>query len=263
MVLVSSGGGLALDKQEIRELFNEPWRCEGRIEEVSMRVWMYRLLGVGLAVWMLFAIPNSGASRMHDYGFYAFMRSGEMVPGNDSQAVGWADMRYNTHAYMLWIDVFVRGIGLEDLAEAGPNGTPIHIHLAEKGQIGPPVIDLGYFGDFVEQDGGLYLQLEEIEIGGQQGELYSELFENVDALWDANLYIVIHTNAFPDGEIRGQISWCRGDYNRDNEVDTLDFLEFLNEYSTGTTGGDYNIDGRVNTLDFVAFLNDYNDGCPF
>lgn len=54
---------------------------------------------------------------------------------------------------------------------------------------------------------------------------------------------------------------CRADLNGDGEVNTQDFIAFLNLWSNGDSGADWNGDGNVNTVDFVAFLNDWAAGC--
>ena len=54
---------------------------------------------------------------------------------------------------------------------------------------------------------------------------------------------------------------CLPDCNLDGELNTLDFLCFLNFFSNGDPEADYNNDGVINTLDFLAFLNDFNAGC--
>jgi murein tripeptide amidase MpaA len=48
-----------------------------------------------------------------------------------------------------------------------------------------------------------------------------------------------------------------GDYNRDGRVDTLDVLDFLNDWAAGDDKADWNHDGEVNTRDVTAFLNDW------
>ena len=51
-----------------------------------------------------------------------------------------------------------------------------------------------------------------------------------------------------------------GDYNRDGDVNTLDVLDFLNDWAAGDMMADWNHDGEVNTLDVLEFLNDWNMG---
>ena len=54
---------------------------------------------------------------------------------------------------------------------------------------------------------------------------------------------------------------CLADLNGDGDVDTLDFLAYLNAWASGDSAADWNGDGRVDTLDFLAFLNDWATGC--
>ena len=62
---------------------------------------------------------------------------------------------------------------------------------------------------------------------------------------------------------------CLGDWNGDGQVDTIDFVAFLNDWasqfwqdcSAGDCSADLNRDGVVNTIDFIAFLNGWATGC--
>ncbi len=54
---------------------------------------------------------------------------------------------------------------------------------------------------------------------------------------------------------------CPTDVNHDSEVNTLDFLFFLNAWTAGDMLADWNDDGVVNTLDFLEYLNDWVAGC--
>jgi hypothetical protein len=54
---------------------------------------------------------------------------------------------------------------------------------------------------------------------------------------------------------------CVADFNADEEVNTLDVLDFLNAWNLGDPRADINGDGEVNTLDVLEFLNDWNDPC--
>jgi|GEM_PF-2074279 len=55
---------------------------------------------------------------------------------------------------------------------------------------------------------------------------------------------------------------CPADFNQDCTVNSLDFIAFLNAYTSGNKSADWNGDTVVNSLDFIAFLNDYNSACP-
>lgn len=72
-------------------------------------------------------------------------------------------------------------------------------------------------------------------------------------------------NAYPNSHSTGGAAWvgaaCAPDINGDGEVNTLDFLAYLNAWAAGDTAADWNGDGVVNTLDFIAFLNDWAAGC--
>ncbi len=54
---------------------------------------------------------------------------------------------------------------------------------------------------------------------------------------------------------------CRPDLNGDGEVNSLDFVLFLNYWTASHPAADWNRDGTVNSLDFLAFLNEWIAGC--
>lgn len=54
---------------------------------------------------------------------------------------------------------------------------------------------------------------------------------------------------------------CPQDLNNDGQVNTLDFLAYLNIWSAGDPLADWNGDGQINTLDFLAYLNAWATGC--
>ncbi len=56
-------------------------------------------------------------------------------------------------------------------------------------------------------------------------------------------------------------SACQADWNGDGNVNTQDFLAYLNAWSSGDLSADLNGDGVVNTQDFLAFLNLWVAGC--
>lgn len=127
------------------------------------------------------------------------------VPPNDADSFGVGTLILDTTAQTFDLDLFVVGIGLSDLAGVGPNSSPVHIHNAPAGANGPIVIDLGFFGSFVDDGLGITLSLRDIAFGGVQGGVSSDIGSNIDAFFDGNLYVNIHTNDFGAGEIRGQI----------------------------------------------------------
>lgn len=135
-----------------------------------------------------------------------FMLSGDQeVPPNSSNALGVATIDYDTTADTFDITVLVVGIGLADLRPAGPNGTPIHIHLAPPGSNGGIVIDLGFLASFQQAGLGIEYTATGVAAGGTFGAVNSDPATVQQAFRQGNLYVNIHTNAFPGGEIRGNI----------------------------------------------------------
>ncbi len=86
------------------------------------------------------------------------------------------DMKAGRMCYMLEVD------GLDDFAAA-------HIHKAKAGENGPPVVTLELIGD----DG------EDVCVA-VDAELLKDIAKN-----RANYYVNVHTAAFPQGAIRGQL----------------------------------------------------------
>jgi len=54
---------------------------------------------------------------------------------------------------------------------------------------------------------------------------------------------------------------CYADFNQDGSLNTLDFIAFLNAWSSKDNSADFNDDGAVNTLDVIAYLNAFTAGC--
>jgi len=147
------------------------------------------------------AAPSSGA-----FITVNFPLSGDQeVPAADNDSFGVGKLVLDTTAKTFDLDLFVVGIELDDLLDVGPNGTPVHIHNAPAGSNGGIVIDLGFFGDFVEDGLGITLSLRDIAFGGVQGFVSSDVDENIEQFFQGNLYVNIHTADFPGGEIRGQL----------------------------------------------------------
>lgn len=90
-----------------------------------------------------------------------------------------------------------------------------------------------------------------------------DYFSNLDLRW--SLYDGIHFNKAAKlivGERYAAVFLtCRPDVNGDGEVNTLDLLAFLNQWSAGDGGADWNEDGSVNSLDVLAYLNEWVGGC--
>jgi hypothetical protein len=127
------------------------------------------------------------------------------VPPNNSNAAGSAQLLYDTATQTYDLDVMVFGIGIGDLMGAGGNGTPIHIHEAPMGVNGPIRVDVGFVSSFAPSGQGIRLMVDDGPFGGQQGNIFSDPNLNEAALLAGNMYLNVHTQSFPGGQIRGQI----------------------------------------------------------
>ncbi|GIK17855.1 MAG: hypothetical protein DYG93_04285 [Leptolyngbya sp. PLA2] len=95
------------------------------------------------------------------------------------------------------------------------------------------------------------------------GAKFSHTFTNVGTY---GYYCSVH--GFDDGAggffgMGGYVTvLCLADFNGDTTVNTLDFLAFLNAYTSGDPRADFNGDTVINTLDVLAFLNAFTSPCP-
>ncbi|MGP1310286.1 MAG: CHRD domain-containing protein [Phycisphaerales bacterium] len=135
-----------------------------------------------------------------------FMLTGDQQPTpTGTSAIGIGTVDYDTTDDTFDISLYVVGIPLGNLMGAGPNSTPVHIHLAPAGSNGGIVIDLGFLGSFAQSGLGIELNLTDVAAGGTFGAINSDPDVVQQAFVDGNLYVNIHTSTFPGGEIRGQI----------------------------------------------------------
>lgn len=117
------------------------------------------------------------------------------LPPNNSTAKGWAWFKptNDTVAYQL------NATGLD-------NVTAAHIHSGKLGVNGDVVVVLFESNNSTGSTNGTFAQANFTASdlkGPMQGKSISDL---VRAMQNGETYINIHTGAFPDGEIRGQIS---------------------------------------------------------
>lgn len=110
------------------------------------------------------------------------------VPPNQSEATGAAVMSYDDNTNLFFLDILVTGINLADVI-----GT--HIHQGASGVNGPVIVNLLANASW-QQDG------DDIRLTIVDG-MFPEANE-LDLL-TGGTYINVHTNAFPAGEIRGQL----------------------------------------------------------
>jgi CHRD domain len=85
------------------------------------------------------------------------------------------------------------------------DATMAHIHQGKSSENGEPVVDLLADGNKQETSNGLFINGSIVDsslIGPLKGKTISDL---VSSLNDGNNYVNVHTQAHPDGEIRGQL----------------------------------------------------------
>jgi hypothetical protein len=129
--------------------------------------------------------------------FTANMISGEEVPPNTSQATGSATVTISPDGTSLHFVVTVNNIS---------NATLAHIHLAQKGQNGPVVVNFflgpvkaGSFSGTLAQGDVTSANFVGPLAGHQMSELINDLKSGM-------CYANVHTTAHPPGEIRGQFT---------------------------------------------------------
>jgi hypothetical protein len=85
------------------------------------------------------------------------------------------------------------------------DATMAHIHQGKSGENGEPVVDLLANGNKQQTSNGLFVNGSIVDsnlIGTMKGKSLSDLVSSIN---DGNNYVNVHTQAHPDGEIRGQL----------------------------------------------------------
>lgn len=153
----------------------------------------------------LLGLQTSGVAKAEIIGT-ATLTGADEVPPNDSNATGYATLDLDPDTGLFDLTLVVEGISLADLAEVGPNDTPVHIHSAPAGVNGGVVVDLGFQGTLYDAVDSFLLTVDGGNFGGPQGGVNSDIATNISDLLSGGLYINVHTQAVTGGEIRGQIS---------------------------------------------------------
>lgn len=156
-----------------------------------------------IAAGVVAATGAAASAEVIEWNFY--LSGDQEVPPVETDAVGAGQFIYNTDTQTFSLDIMIFGIELDDLLGVGPNGTPIHIHNAPAGSNGPIVIDLGFLASFQDDGLGIRYQVFDQPFGGTYGDIVSDPDDNEQALFDRALYVNVHTQDFPSGELRGQL----------------------------------------------------------
>ncbi|MDA8101187.1 MAG: CHRD domain-containing protein [Nitrospiraceae bacterium] len=144
----------------------------------------------------LFMTASLGmAAKKHDV-FKAYLSGKHEVPATMTKATGEAVFRLSKDGKEMTYDLRVKGI---------ENVTASHIHAGKTGENGGPVVGLfggpkkeGKFGGELAKG----VITEKDLVGPLAGKTVGDLAKMIA---DGDAYVNVHTDKFPDGELRGQI----------------------------------------------------------
>lgn len=145
-----------------------------------------------LVVLAAFFVASTGFAAEHT--FKAKLTPKEEVAKPNAKSSGKAEFKLSKDGKELTYKVYVKDI--VDVNAA-------HIHVAKKGENGPPIVGLLSTG----KKGKFSGVLSEGKITGQDllGDHKGKFDELVKLMKSGDTYVNVHTDANPDGEIRGQI----------------------------------------------------------
>jgi CHRD domain len=166
------------------------------------------LAGSILSALLLAAVPGLITFAFGE-PFTALMSGKQEVPPIDATAVGKTIFR--TKSNDTWIDYKANITGLSD-------ATAAHIHMGKVGANGDVIVDL--LTDKKKNPTKLGMAIrgnitESSLTGPMQGKTLTDL---ISAMNNGDTYVNVHTQAHPDGEIRGQIQ--PGDLDISELIDT-------------------------------------------
>jgi hypothetical protein len=127
-----------------------------------------------------------------DYFFFVSLSGANAVPPNDEQGFGEALVILNDA-----LDTITVSLYFDDLT--GP-ATASHIHVGPPDDNGPVVLPFAGFP--ADTDGHYEADLTAADMA--PGYSFDDLVQDI---FNGNAYINIHTDEYPGGEIRGQITY--------------------------------------------------------
>ena len=152
----------------------------------NVKLLLFMVLAVVFAASTGFAMEKS---------FSAKLSSKEETKKPESKATGKAEFKLSKDGTTLNYKLHVKNI---------MDANAAHIHMAKKGSDGPPVAGL-FSGEKKGKFSGVLSEgtiTDKDLIGPLQGKTVADL---VSMIKSGDAYVNVHTNANPDGEIRGQI----------------------------------------------------------
>ena len=133
--------------------------------------------------------------------------------------------------------------------------TGFHIRIGEPGVNGPRVFGLVNPQDDLDDFVDLGTGFESIWDDGDNG---APLATQIPALQNGVLHFLAFTEAYPNGEIRGQINpVLMGDLNQDGVKDLNDVAVFVDLLTSGSylIEGDFDKNGVIDLVDTQPFVN--------
>jgi hypothetical protein len=135
--------------------------------------------------------------------FRGKLSGNQEVPGIKTKATGEAEFKLIKDGKKLSYKLTVNNI---------KNVTAAHIHEGKKGKVGPHVVGL-FAGPKKEGKFNGVLAEGTITENDLMGDLQGKPLEALIKLMKSgNVYINVHTDTHPDGEIRGQIGYTSQDF---------------------------------------------------
>lgn len=153
-------------------------------------------VAIQLFVFLVLVLFVSIGIAAGERSFKAKLSGGEVVPTVKTPAKGEAIFQLSKDGNELTYKLTVADI---------ENVTAAHIHDGKYGKNGPPIVSL-YAGP--KKEGKFSGTLSEGTItakdlmGSLKGKLFSHFIQMIE---DGHAYVNVHTDKYPDGEIRGQI----------------------------------------------------------
>ena len=162
--------------------------------------------------------------------FAGFLAGEAEVPALDVAGTGLVSVHYTSNTNVLEINALVDGL-------TGPI-TGAHLHLAAEGENGGVVENLTDF------------------IAGNAIKVKLQAGDYIDALQTGNIYLNIHTEANPNGELRAQLEFTDGviiDTWLNSEQETADQLTVGEDNALGL--GLFQISATLDTLNYFVQLS--------
>lgn len=144
----------------------------------------------------LLAICLASTSIAAEKSFKATLSGSKVVPAVKTMAKGEATFKLSKNGNELSYKVKVSDI---------ENITAAHIHMGKMGENGPPLALIDIMGKKAGKFSGTLAEgriTSKELMGSLMGKTVKDLVKEIEA---GNAYVNVHTDKYPDGEIRGQI----------------------------------------------------------